>query len=272
MIEVTDFEEVTRFRMSLAVDGKPVYWVAAYLVDGLLIDTGCSHTARELADCLEGRGLRMVVNTHYHEDHVGANRVIIERFGVPILAHPDSVPRINQVPVLHPYQEYVWGYPEPVEVSALGEEVLTERFRFDVVETAGHSEGHVALVEPERGWCFSGDIFITERPKVIRADEDAEGLVQSMRMLAALPTERLVLFTSMGEIIEDGRRALLSCAGYLEGLRDEARALEAQGLTREEIRERLFGKGSSLAALTGGHFSSDNLVASLLAESRPEAG
>src|SRR5450756_2547336 len=112
-----------RFRMSLAVDGKPVYWVAAYLVDGLLIDTDCSHTARELADCLEGRGLRMVVNTHYHEDHVGANRVIIERFGVPILAHPDSVPRINQVPVLHPYQEYVWGYPEPVEVSALGEEV-----------------------------------------------------------------------------------------------------------------------------------------------------
>ncbi|MDD5448713.1 MAG: MBL fold metallo-hydrolase [Actinomycetota bacterium] len=266
MIEITDFEEVTRFKMSRALDGKPVYWVAAYLVDGLLIDTGCSHTAGEFADCLEGQSLNIVVNTHHHEDHVGANRTMIERFGIPILAHPDSVPLIGRVPVLRPYQEYVWGYPEPAEVSVLGKEVLTERFHFDVLETPGHCEGHVALVELGRGWCFSGDIFISERPKVIRADEDVAGLMSSMRLLAALPTERLVLFTSMGEIIPDGRRALLSCLEYLEGLQKKARELEAQGFTPEEIRERLFGEGSSLATLTGGHFSSGNLVKSLLAE------
>lgn len=266
MIEITDFEEVTRFKMSRTLDGKPLYWVAAYLIDGLLVDTGCSYTADELADCLEGRNVSVVVNTHHHEDHVGGNRTLIERFGIPVLAHPDSVPRIGQVPILRSYQEYVWGYPEPVEVSALGKEVLTEQFRFDVLETPGHCEGHVALVELERGWCFSGDIFITEKPKVIRADEDVAGLISSMRLLAALPTERLVLFTSMGEIIPDGRRALLSCVEYLGGLQKEASGLEAQGFTPEEIRERLFGEGSSLATLTGGHFSSDNLIKSLLAK------
>lgn len=269
MIEVTEFEDVTRFRMSLELEGRPVYWVAAYLVDGLLIDTGCSHTALELADKLQGKDLRLVVNTHYHEDHVGANRIITERFGVPVLAHRDSLPHMKSVPYLLPYQEYVWGYPETFEASPLGMEVSTGRYRFEVVETGGHSEGHVALVEPRMGWCFSGDIFITGRPKVLRADEDATGLMLSMRKLASLPTERLVLFTSMGEIFEDGRRTLLSCASCLEELQKEAMKLDAQGLSHEAVRERIFGEGSSLAALTGGHFSSDNLIASLLAGDAP---
>jgi glyoxylase-like metal-dependent hydrolase (beta-lactamase superfamily II) len=264
MIEISEFEEVTRFRMSLEVEGKPVYWVASYLVDGLLIDTGCRHTAEELAGALEGRDLRMVVNTHFHEDHVGADRLLQERRAVPIFAHKDSVERINVLPELHPYQEFVWGYPEPASVQTLGEVVVTDRFRFDVVETPGHSEGHVALLERERGWCFSGDIFITEKPRVLRADEDANVLTETMRMLASQPVERLVLFTSMGEIIPDGKKALLSCADYLEGVREQVKGLEAEGRTPLEIRQEIFGEGSSLAAVTGGHFSSDNLVASLL--------
>jgi len=264
MIEISEFEEVTRIKMSREVDGKAVYWVAAYLVDGLLIDTGAAVTATELVDFLEEKRLDLVVNTHYHEDHVGADRLITERFGVPIYAHRDSVPRIGEVPRLNPYQEFVWGYSEPAIVSTLGEMVETPDFHFEVIETGGHCEGHIALLERREGWCFSGDIFITERPKVIRADEDAAGLIRSMRLLAGLDTERLVLFTSMGKIIPDGREALLQCADYLEGLDEQVHALSAQGMDPVEIRERIFGEGSSLAAFTGGHFSSDNLVLSLL--------
>jgi glyoxylase-like metal-dependent hydrolase (beta-lactamase superfamily II) len=265
LIETERFEDVTCIRMSREVEGRPLYWVAAYLVDGLLIDTGCSYTALELVDFLMDEELRLVVNTHYHEDHVGADRLIQEKFGVSILAHPDSIPLINKVPELKPYQEFVWGYPDtPGQISPLAECVETEKYRFDVLETGGHSAGHVCLVEAGQGWCFSGDIFITDQPKVIRADEDAGGLIESMKLLAGLPTQRLVLFTSMGSIISDGRGALLACAGYLEGLMDQVRVFASQGLTQTEIRERIFGEGSSLAGLTSGHFSSDNLIASIL--------
>jgi len=264
MLEVSQFEDVTRIKMSLEAEGRPVYWVAAYLVDGLLIDTGPSHTVDELVGFLEGVKLDLVVNTHFHEDHIGADEAIIERFGVPVLAHADSVPFINMDAALNPYQEIVWGYPEPVEVSTLGGFVETGKYRFDVVETGGHSVGHVALVEMSKGWCFSGDIFITEKPKVIRADEDIEGLMESMRKLIDLPTERLVLFTAMGAVIPEGRHALLSCLDYLEGLLDKVRVLAIEGLSPEEIRERLLGEGSSLAAMTDGHFSSDNLIGSML--------
>lgn len=269
MIETSPFEEVTRIKLSREVDGKPIYWVTAYLVDGLLIDTGPAYTATELADFLEGQRLDLVVNTHYHEDHVGADRLIMDRFGVPVYAHRDSVPRIGEVPRLNPYQEFVWDYPEPATVSTLGDTIVTERFNFEVIDTAGHCPGHVALFERSRGWCFSGDIFITERPKVIRADEDAAGLIASMRLLAGLDADRLVLFTSMGKIIPDGREALLACAGYLDGLGEQVRALAAQGLGPLEIREQIFGEGSTLAGFTGGHFSTDNLVASLLQSPAP---
>jgi glyoxylase-like metal-dependent hydrolase (beta-lactamase superfamily II) len=264
MLEADRFEEVNRVKMSLEQDGKAVYWAAAYLVDGLLIDTGPAHTSRELAGFLEGRDLRTVVNTHWHEDHVGGNRMIQDHFGVDIFAHPDSIPLIAQVPKLQWYQEYVWGYPEASDVLAIAEAIETPRFRFEVIPTQGHSIGHIALVEREQGWCFSGDIFITGRPKVIRADEDVSGLISSMLLLAGLPTERLILFTSMGKIIPDGRQALEDCVQYFKEIADQARCLADRGMSIEEIRAELFGEGSSLGALTGGHFSTDNLVASLL--------
>jgi glyoxylase-like metal-dependent hydrolase (beta-lactamase superfamily II) len=265
MLEINQFEEITQIKMSLEVEGNPVYWVAAYLVDGLLIDTGCSHTAEEFVAWLQGRDVRLVVNTHFHEDHVGANRLIQERLGVEIYAHRDSIPLINQVPELHPYQEYVWGYPEPSQVAVLGDGVVTTHFHFDILETTGHSRGHVVLLEPEKGWCFCGDVFINERPKVIRADEDVCGLIATMKMLADLPTRRLVLFTAMGEIIPEGRGALGSCIEYFEDMARRARELEKAGLSIDELIGELLGRGSSLAGLTCGHFSSENLVRSLLA-------
>ena len=66
MIESNYFEEVMQIKMGRDIEGQVFYWVAAYLVDGLLIDTGCMYTAEELVDFLEGKTLNLAVNTHYH--------------------------------------------------------------------------------------------------------------------------------------------------------------------------------------------------------------
>jgi glyoxylase-like metal-dependent hydrolase (beta-lactamase superfamily II) len=66
MIEVNHIEEVIQIKMGREVGGQVLYRVAAYLVDGLLIDTGCKHTAEELVRFLEGQNLKFAVNTHFN--------------------------------------------------------------------------------------------------------------------------------------------------------------------------------------------------------------
>jgi len=264
MIEVNHFEEVIQIKMSRGVGGRRLYWVAAYLVDGLLIDTGCVHTAEELVKFLERQDLKLSVNTHHHEDHVGANRLLKERLGIQIFSHRKAIPLINRIPRLNQYQEIVWGHPEPTEVACLPETIETAHFLFNAIETPGHCKGHVALIEPERGWCFSGDLFVSERPKVLRPEEDISEYIKSMRKLEGLKTDRLILFTSIGKIVQDGHKALRSCREYLEDLSRRAKDLERKGLSPAAIRDEVFGGESHFVKLTGGHYSSENLIRAAL--------
>lgn len=264
MIEVNQTGEVVQIKMSAEMGGKPLYWVAAYLVDGLLIDTGCRHTSGEFIRFLEGQKVDMAVNTHHHEDHVGANSLLVQKFGISILAHPEAVPLINRVAELNPYQELVWGYPEPSVASFLPESMGTGRFNFNVIDTPGHCTGHVALVEPDRGWCFSGDLFVSENQKVLRADEDIHGIINSAKKLLGLDMSGMKLFTSIGRVYEDGRKALGNFVDYMENMREKVSDLHRKGYPPSEIRDAVFGRESSLYDLTGGHYSMENMVHSLL--------
>jgi glyoxylase-like metal-dependent hydrolase (beta-lactamase superfamily II) len=250
--------------MGREYQGRVLYWTAAYLVDGLLIDTGCSHTAEELTRFLEGQHLDLAVNTHHHEDHVGANHQLQQRFKIPIMASQQSAPLIGQSSRLLPYQELVWGHPVPTKVNVLPDEVETESYHFDVIETPGHCTGHVAFVEMTRGWCFTGDLFISREPKAMRLEEDIHEIARSMNKLVELQTEKLLLFTGLGNVVEDGRAALQSCVDYIHGLSERARELERQGLSTGAMVNQLFGRESILADLTDGHISSENVVRALL--------
>jgi glyoxylase-like metal-dependent hydrolase (beta-lactamase superfamily II) len=39
---------------------------------------------------------KWVVNTHYHEDHIGANRLVPGRLGINIYAHPKLLTLIGR--------------------------------------------------------------------------------------------------------------------------------------------------------------------------------
>lgn len=250
--------------MGRELDGKVLYWVTAWLYDGLLFDSGCSYTAAELLEHLRGREVKVAVNSHNHEDHIGANHLLSRELGAQIFAHPFAVPLLKIRPKLMSYQEGVWGYPEPSEVSPLADHIDVNGRHYRVIETFGHCPGHIALFEEKTGRLFTGDLFATEKPRAIRSTENVARMIADMRKLAALPPGPLVMFTALGDIIEDGRGALSRCADYLEEVRAKARELRDQGMSVEQIREHIFKRESALAGLTGGDFSIINLIASAL--------
>ncbi|MBP7737760.1 MAG: MBL fold metallo-hydrolase [Spirochaetes bacterium] len=272
MIETSQFGPITQINMGREMDGRTLYRVSAYLIDGLLIDTGCSHTSQELTAFLREKKVTKAVNTHFHEDHIGGNKDVMDNFGIDIYAHPASIPLIAQRPSLHPIQVMTWGHPAPTDVKAVPDVIYTDNYAFQVIETPGHCAGHVALMELTKGWCFSGDIFTRENVKFIRDEENAGGLIESMRKIVSLAGAGIILFTSLGKIIEDGTKALTSCIEYLLDLAEKARVLVREGHTVDEIVNIIFGGECDFARLTDGHFTSKNLIESLLDMTRSDSG
>lgn len=262
MIEVSQHGPVTHFRLGREVMGKVLYWTSCFWVDGLLIDTGCAHTAGELLEELRPRGVELIVNTHHHEDHIGGNALISRELAAPILAPRESLPLLARPPWIHQHRELVWGLPEPSRAESLGPEVAAGGRRFRVHPAPGHCADQVMLHQEQEGWLFCGDAFIAENPKTARPEEDYCQCLETHRAMAALRPR--VLFCSPAGAMEPAMPALERTIAYLEQMRDRILELHSQGLTPAEIVKSLFGRESRLVSLTEGQFSYQNFVEAFL--------
>lgn len=262
MLATTQYEQITQIRLCRYPDLRPHATVSAYLVDGLLVDSGPAYTAEELTEFLKGKGLRTVVNTHYHEDHIAANALLKERYGVVLLAHPLAIDKINQPVTLYPYQEEVWGYPVPSQVNEIGNTVVTDNFSFDVIYTPGHDRDHICLFEPKNRWLFSGDLFVGTRPKAIRPMNDIYQITADLRQVKDLKPR--FLFPAPGKVIAEPVPMLEQSIQYLEELGQKVIKLHDKGLSPAEIVKQIFGGEYELTEFTQRHFSSLNLINSYL--------
>jgi glyoxylase-like metal-dependent hydrolase (beta-lactamase superfamily II) len=255
---------VVKLRMARSLLGRTAYFTAAYWVDGLLIDTGCAHTARQLLEATKAWSITQVVNTHSHEDHIGANADVQATFGCPILAHPDALPILAnpRLQPLQPYRKLFWGWPKPSQGRSVGAEIETEHSRFQVIHTPGHSPDHVCLFEPDRGWLFSGDAYIGGKDRALREGYNIHDIIASLKKLAALPVQ--AIFAGSGSVRTEGVKPLQDKIAYLEELGERIWTLHDQGLSPRRIRRRLFGAELPIAYVTLGHFSGIRLIQSYL--------
>jgi len=268
MIEVEQIGEVRKFRLARTISGRGLYFTAAYWVDGLMVDTGCAYTVHELLESLDDLPVRCIVNTHSHEDHIAGNAALQAKFGADVLAHPEALPILTQPRKrrLRPYQLVMWGYPEPSDGTAIGDFVQTERHRFEVMLTPGHSSDHICLYEPKEGWLFTGDVYVGGRDRALRLDYNVWQIIDSLKDLASLDVK--ILFPGSGTTRVSPRSELMRKIKYLEETGQQVLALHRQGWSRRRIRRRLFGGEMPIAYYTLGHFSGRNLVRSYI-EDRP---
>ncbi|MGE5248713.1 MAG: MBL fold metallo-hydrolase [Bacteroidota bacterium] len=269
MLRISTCETVTRFDLARSIAGRGRYWTTAYLVDGMMIDTGCAHTASELASALAGTPLQRIVNTHSHEDHFGANACIQrERPGMAILAHPLAIPILADPrgrQRLHPYRRLFWGWPEPCRAEPLAEEscVETERHRFQILYTPGHSPDHLCLVEREQGWLFTGDLFVGGQERALREGCDIWQIIASLKRIAPLPSR--IMFPGSARIREDPNGELRSKIAYLEDFGGEVLELHRKGWDVNAIVRQLCGGPIFVEVVTLGNFTRRHLVLSYLA-------
>lgn len=245
MIKCHRVGPVRQFLMGRVIDRRLIRAMACYYIDGLLIDSGTVHVSDELTAAFSGLPIHTLVNTHHHEDHIGNNSWLQKHRKLgPALAHPLAVPIIEKssplIMALPEYRLITWGDPPASLARAIGSEVITENYRFKVLETPGHSPDHISLLEPEKGWLFAGDLYFGEKVYEIHLDEDPNIMLDSLKKL--LQYEFEYLFCSSGKILLEGaRQAIENKIAFWEEQREHIRYLHKQGLEAGEIRDRLYG-------------------------------
>jgi glyoxylase-like metal-dependent hydrolase (beta-lactamase superfamily II) len=268
MIRVTDYGSVTRFDLCRAFPGGWRYWTTAYLIDGMLIDTGCAHTASELVRVLDGTNIDLIANTHSHEDHIGANGWLQrQRTGLEILAHPLALPILadpRRKQRLHPYRWLFWGWPEPCDAKPveIGTSIETKHHCFQVLYTPGHSRDHLCLYEPTQGWLFSGDLFVGGQEKALRGNCDIWQIIASLKQIAALPIAWL--YPGCAKVRQDPKTELEAKIDYLEAFGGRVLELNQNGKSPREITRDLCGRPMAIELITLGHFTRKRLVLSYL--------
>ncbi|WP_342514393.1 MBL fold metallo-hydrolase [Sporosarcina sp. FSL K6-1522] len=133
----------------------------------ILIDSGFGSEAAETERLMKGTGvspeeLHLIVNTHYHSDHVGGNYHLQKKYGVQIAAHKWEADLINIGDSEACAAEWLDQPIEPYRVDRKlsdNDEIHTGSSTLKVLHTPGHTLGHISLYEPEEEILICGDLF-----------------------------------------------------------------------------------------------------------------
>jgi glyoxylase-like metal-dependent hydrolase (beta-lactamase superfamily II) len=100
----------------------------------------------------------ILINTHGHVDHVGANRDIKEKYDIPLCIHSaDSKILDNIIASAMGLFLGAKKSPKPDRFLGEGEKIPIGHFHLEVLHTPGHSPGSISLLGD--GFLLSGDLL-----------------------------------------------------------------------------------------------------------------
>ena len=246
-----------------AYDQEPHYWTTLYYYKGLILDTGCPHTAEETVDFFKKLKLQIeaILLTHCHEDHSGGAYLLRKTFGVDVFAPKKSLKILANPPDIPVYRQMVWGQPKPVKAKPLRKTLEFDFGAIHIIDTPGHSFDHVSFLVDNI--LFTGDLITNPSPIIIMRDEDYTDVIRSLRAIMKLDFER-----AYGGHGIWNKNTVEETLNNILHLRERVNMLHKLGLTVEQIAEELFSdvpkKVLSMEELSEYEWSRRNLVESLL--------
>lgn len=227
--------------------------VSAYVLRGVMIDTGFPRVHAELLDAVRSLGVRGAIVTHWHEDHAGNVQTLAAK-GIPILARDDTLAMLLAHPSIRLYRRMTWG-SSPTLSSMLP---AFAPDTFECIHTPGHSSDHQVVWDPETATLFSGDLWLGVRARIFHATEDPYRIVESLRVVRALSPERM-FDAHRGEVT----RPIEAIDAKITWLGETLGTVEARirsGWSDREIVHRILGGEERAAYVSRGEYARRNLV------------
>lgn len=253
MIEIERFGDVERIRLASWGSRIAGMDVSAYLVDGILVDSGFPHARDALARFLDERPVVGAMLTHYHEDHAGNAELLASR-GIPLLMHTITRERLQAPAAIRAYRRIVWGTPRGLSAPPAPADVTRLQFVF----TPGHSPDHQIVWDPARETLFSGDLWLGVRARVMHSAENPYRIVESLRAALALKPARM--FDAHRGDVRDPVTALGAKISYLEETISAIEAKIVSGWSDRAILRAVLGGDEPVAIASRGEYSRMNFV------------
>jgi len=228
---------ITGFKLGWSLAGPPLMTVYCYLFDHIMIDTGQSHMAREVFAIARENQADQIFLTHHHEDHSGNAAKIHKELGAEVFGHELTRKKLEKSYPILPYQKYIWGRTFPVEVSPFPEFIETSLGKMVPIHAPGHAQDQVVYFLPEKGVVFSGDLYLGDRIRYFRSDEDIGTQIASLKKVAKLDFETLLCAHNPRSL--NGKKHLLNKLDFLENFYGNSIQLWQKGLSEKEIFKAL---------------------------------
>jgi glyoxylase-like metal-dependent hydrolase (beta-lactamase superfamily II) len=252
---------VTRLRLRSLVGRIVGYEVSAYLLHGVLVDTGFVHAGGPLADALDVLRPRGAIVTHWHEDHAGNAPMLASR-GVPLLMHPECESTLRARPAVGLYRHVVWGQTPRLTAARRDFDAAP----LELIPLPGHTADHIGVWDAERRILVSGDLFLGVKVRVAHPHEAPRALLGSLRAAAALEP-RLLLDAHRGPL-RDAATVLRAKIDWLEETIGAIEAGHARGEQPRTIARRVLGREELVGYVSGGEYSKVGFVEAVLHEAR----
>ena len=142
--------------------------VNAYLVGDVLVDTGIRTSAGKIREAIRDRELKAIALTHAHGDHGGSARKLSRELGLPVWigAADREAAETGKVVAKSPYDKPglsliagAMGNMPSVSVARDLREGDELTAGFAVLDTPGHSPGHVSFWRESDRVLICGDVF-----------------------------------------------------------------------------------------------------------------
>jgi hydroxyacylglutathione hydrolase len=151
--------------------GFPKYGINWYLVDDVLVDAGGKPDRKRILKQLGGHKVSAHALTHAHPDHQGASHAVCTELGIPFLVPEKDVPVAENPELINQRQPEHWmprlmfrmfaGPAHKVDQALHeGDQVGS----FTVLDTPGHSAGHVSFWRESDRVLIAGDVVNTMHP------------------------------------------------------------------------------------------------------------
>ncbi|MEO1436924.1 MAG: MBL fold metallo-hydrolase, partial [Bacteroidota bacterium] len=268
VVESFQYEDVQGFRFGSNPFGEVRMTVYSYFIDGLLIDTGHRNMRKTVVKKLDSLPVDHVFITHHHEDHTGNLKVLRQRFNCPTYASARCCEIMKAPPSISFAQRISWG-PRPADhqLTPIEGFLETPNHRFELIPVPGHAADMLALYEPNRGWLFSADLWVSDFILVFMRAESMIQQIESLKRVTKLDFE--VLFCSHRPQLKDGKIRIRKKLQFLEDFFGQVETGFQKGMGEQAIFEAMkLKERQPVKFLSGGELSQMNMVRSALRDLR----